>query len=93
MAPFRLCCVPIGASGFPITALREVNTLLKCKHENIVSVQEIVVGSNMDLIYIVMEFIEHDLKSLLETMKQPFAPSEVRPCVLWQRRRDCVRGP
>ena len=25
--------------GFPITALREINTLLKCKHENIVSVQ------------------------------------------------------
>lgn len=64
--------------GFPITALREINTLLKCKHENIVSVQEIVVGNTMDSIFIVMEFIEHDLKTLLETMKTPFAPSEVK---------------
>ena len=34
--------------------------------------QEIVVGSNMDKIYIVMDYVEHDLKSLMETMKQPF---------------------
>ena len=26
----------------------------------------------MDKIYIVMDFIEHDLKSLMETMQQPF---------------------
>lgn len=36
------------------------------------SLQEIVVGSNMDKIYIVMDYVEHDLKSLMETMKQPF---------------------
>lgn len=36
--------------------------------------QEIVVGSNMDKIYIVMNYVEHDLKSLMETMKQPFLP-------------------
>ena len=34
--------------------------------------QEIVVGSNMDKIYIVMDYVEHDLKSLMETMKVPF---------------------
>ena len=34
--------------------------------------QEIVVGSNMDKIFIVMDYVEHDLKSLMETMKQPF---------------------
>lgn len=34
--------------------------------------QEIVVGSNMDKIYIVMDFVEHDLKSLMENMKNPF---------------------
>lgn len=56
--------------GFPITSLREVNTLLKGQHENIVTVREIVVGSNMDKIYIVMDYVEHDLKSLMETMRQ-----------------------
>ena len=34
--------------------------------------QEIVVGSNMDKIYIVMDYVEHDLKALMETMKEPF---------------------
>ena len=26
----------------------------------------------MDKIYIVMEYVEHDLKTLMESMKQPF---------------------
>uniref|UniRef100_T1IJC7 cyclin-dependent kinase n=1 Tax=Strigamia maritima TaxID=126957 RepID=T1IJC7_STRMM len=64
--------------GFPITSLREVNTLLKAQHPNIVTVREIVVGSNMDKIYIVMDYVEHDLKSLMETMKQPFIIGEVK---------------
>ncbi|XP_070207735.1 cyclin-dependent kinase 11B-like isoform X2 [Littorina saxatilis] len=64
--------------GFPITALREINTLLKAQHTNIVTVREIVVGSNMDKIYIVMDYVEHDLKSLMETMKSPFLVGEVK---------------
>ena len=34
--------------------------------------QEIVVGSNMDKIYIVMDYVEHDLKVLMEHMTQGF---------------------
>eukprot|EP00729_Bicosta_minor_P001155 gene1155-12043_t len=70
-------------SGFPITALREINTLLKCKHENIVAVQEILVGSTPDQIFVAMEFVEHDMKSLLETMTQPFLAREVK-CLMLQ---------
>lgn len=72
--------------GFPVTSLREINTLLKCRHPNIVSVREIVVGSNMDKIFIVMEYVEHDLKSLMDTMKsrkQSFVPGEVK-CLIQQ---------
>ncbi|KAI4460891.1 cell division protein kinase [Holotrichia oblita] len=72
--------------GFPITSLREINTLLKGQHPNIVTVREIVVGSNMDKIFIVMDYVEHDLKSLMETMrhkKQMFTPGEVK-CLLKQ---------
>lgn len=72
--------------GFPITSLREINTLLKGQHSNIVTVREIVVGSNMDKIFIVMDYVEHDLKSLMETMrnkKQGFVPGEVK-CLLQQ---------
>uniref|UniRef100_A0A8B9LIY4 cyclin-dependent kinase n=1 Tax=Astyanax mexicanus TaxID=7994 RepID=A0A8B9LIY4_ASTMX len=68
--------------GFPITSLREINTILKAQHTNIVTVREIVVGSNMDKIYIVMNYVEHDLKSLMETMKQPFLPGEVKTLMI-----------
>lgn len=56
--------------GFPITSLREINTLLKAQHPNIVTVREIVVGSDMDKIYIVMDYVEHDLMSFMKRMKQ-----------------------
>lgn len=67
--------------GFPITSLREINTLLKGQHPNIVTVREIVVGCNMDKIFIVMDYVEHDFKTLMETMKaknQSFLPAEVK---------------
>lgn len=72
--------------GFPITSLREINTLLKAQHPNIVTVREIVVGSNMDKIFIVMDYVEHDLKSLMETMKSKnrcFSSGEIK-CLLQQ---------
>lgn len=50
---------------------------LRCPQSH--ALQEIVVGSNMDKIYIVMNYVEHDLKSLMETMKQPFLPGTARP--------------
>ena len=31
----------------------------------------------MDKIYIVMDYVEHDLKSLMENMKEPFLIGEV----------------
>lgn len=68
--------------GFPITSLREINTLLKAQHNNIVTVREIVVGSNMDKIYIVMDYVEHDLKSLMEVMKHPFLVGEVKTLMI-----------
>jgi cell division cycle 2-like protein len=55
--------------GFPITALRELSTLISLKHENIVTVKEIVYGSSLDKIYVVMEYLDHELKSILEDRK------------------------
>lgn len=51
--------------GFPLTSIREIRILMECKHENIVNVKEIVVGKDVDSIFIVMEYLEHDLKGLL----------------------------
>ncbi|KAH9279255.1 Cyclin-dependent kinase 11B [Echinococcus granulosus] len=69
--------------GFPITSLREINTLMKAQHENIVTVREIVVGFDLDKIYLVMEYVEHDLKSLMEIMSGPFTVGQVK-CLLIQ---------
>lgn len=34
-------------NGFPITALREINALMTCRHENVVNVREVVVGDTL----------------------------------------------
>jgi cell division cycle 2-like protein len=63
--------------GFPITALREINILLALQHPNIVRVKEMVVGSSIDKIYMVMEYCENDLKMCMKTSKQSFSTAEV----------------
>jgi cell division cycle 2-like len=34
-------------SGFPITALREINALMTCRHDNVVGIREVVVGDTL----------------------------------------------
>ncbi|CAD6905059.1 unnamed protein product [Tilletia laevis] len=69
-------------NGFPITSLREIRTLMEARHPNVVQVKEIVVGDTLLQIYIVMEFVEHDLKTLLSTMRTPFLQSEIKTLML-----------
>lgn len=80
-------------NGFPITSLREISTLMAARHPNIVNIREIVMGdslsqfrsleSNSDgRVFIVMDFIEHDLKALMENMREPFLQSEVKTLML-----------
>ncbi|KAK0233471.1 Pkinase-domain-containing protein [Armillaria fumosa] len=69
-------------NGFPITALREVNALMACHHENVVRVREVVVGDTLTQVFVVMDFIEHDLKSLLTLMPAPFLQSEIKTLTL-----------
>ncbi|KAK6904775.1 hypothetical protein I203_105591 [Kwoniella mangroviensis CBS 8507] len=65
--------------GFPITSLREVMALMQAgEHPNVVGVREIVVGDTLNQVFIVMPFIEHDLKTLLADMPHPFLQSEVK---------------
>jgi cell division cycle 2-like len=33
--------------GFPITALREINALMVCRHDNVVRIREVVVGETL----------------------------------------------
>ncbi|CAI6340481.1 unnamed protein product [Periconia digitata] len=64
--------------GFPITAMREIAILQRARHTNIVSLHEILTGSASDEVVLVMEFLEHDLKTLQEDMPEPFLASETK---------------
>ncbi|CEM02536.1 unnamed protein product [Vitrella brassicaformis CCMP3155] len=68
--------------GFPITSLREISILLNMQHENIVDVKEVVVGKSPTHIFMVMEYMEHELKALLEDMKNSFSVAEVKALLL-----------
>ncbi|KXN89880.1 Cyclin-dependent kinase 11B [Leucoagaricus sp. SymC.cos] len=69
-------------NGFPITALREIYSLMTCRHENVVRIREVVVGDTLTQVFVVMDFIEHDLKTLLTNMPAPFLQSEIKTLVL-----------
>jgi cell division cycle 2-like protein len=64
--------------GFPITALREIAILQKARHPNIVDLKEVLSGDTPEECVLVMEFVEHDLKTLQESMHDPFVASEVK---------------
>ncbi|KAF2654499.1 Pkinase-domain-containing protein [Lophiostoma macrostomum CBS 122681] len=64
--------------GFPITALREISMLQKARHAHIVDLREVVMGDSFDEVVLVMEFLEHDLKTLQDNMADPFGESEVK---------------
>ncbi|KAJ6977680.1 hypothetical protein NC653_029547 [Populus alba x Populus x berolinensis] len=68
--------------GFPLTSLREINILMSFDHPSIVRVKEVVMG-DLDSVFMVMEYMEHDLKGLMQAMKQPFSTSEVK-CLMLQ---------
>ncbi|RPA79945.1 kinase-like protein [Ascobolus immersus RN42] len=72
-----------GEAGFPLTSLREIQVLMRgSEHRNLVGLKEMVVGESLDSVYIVMPFLPHDLKALLDTMPEPFLPSEIKTLVL-----------
>ena len=49
--------------GFPVTAIREIKLLQSLKHENVVSLQEVMVEHND--CFMVFEYLSHDLTGLL----------------------------
>ncbi|XP_065207006.1 cyclin-dependent kinase 10 [Planococcus citri] len=70
-------------NGLPISGLREISILLTCRHENIVHLKEVVVGRSLESIFLVMEYCEQDLASLLDNMQTPFSESQVK-CIIIQ---------
>jgi cell division cycle 2-like protein len=72
--------------GFAVTALREINTLFSVqRHANIVGMEEVVLGSTLDKVYMVLQYLPHNLRDYIESL-QPgafFTQGEVK-CMLQQ---------
>ncbi|GAM19373.1 hypothetical protein SAMD00019534_025480 [Acytostelium subglobosum LB1] len=68
--------------GMPLTSLREIELLKQLNHPNIVRLLEVVVGSSVDSIYLVFEYVEHDIAALVDHINKPFKESEVKCFIL-----------
>ncbi|KAK8738581.1 hypothetical protein OTU49_003949 [Cherax quadricarinatus] len=73
--------------GMPISGLREIMLLQSCNHPNIVCLKEVVVGRSLESIFLVMEYCEQDLASLLDNMQTPFMEAQVK-CIMIQPTLD-----
>ena len=69
--------------GFPITSIREINILLLINHENIVKVKEVVIGNSLEKVFVVMEYLDYELKALISDKKYTFNLSHLK-CILIQ---------
>ncbi|KAL3314552.1 hypothetical protein Ciccas_006825 [Cichlidogyrus casuarinus] len=69
--------------GIPISTLREITLLMNLKHPNVVQLREVVVGRALDSIFLVMEYCEQDLASILDNISNPFTESQVK-CIMLQ---------
>lgn len=67
--------------GFPVSSIREISILLEIHHPNIVQCREVVVGNTLQHVFMVMEYVEHELKVLL--VQHAFAVAEQK-CLLRQ---------
>ena len=62
--------------GIPSTAIREISILKQLKHPNIVTLVDLIHGEKK--LYLVFEFMEHDLKKFLDLNNGPLSPPLVK---------------
>ena len=62
--------------GIPSTAIREISILKQMHHQNIIKLIEIINGEKK--LYLVFEFMEHDLKKYLDLNGGPLPPKLVK---------------
>lgn len=69
--------------GIALSSLREINILLNLRHENVVCLLDVAAGRNINDTFLVMEYCEQDLASLLDNMQAPFSEAQVK-CIMLQ---------
>ncbi|WVO18708.1 hypothetical protein L204_106428 [Cryptococcus depauperatus] len=62
--------------GFPVTAMREIKLLQSLRHKNVLKLVEMVVEKGS--VYMVLEYMEHDLTGLLSHPHLKFTPAHVK---------------
>jgi len=75
--------------GFPITAIREIKILKEMRNDHIIRLKEIVVSRATDYnkgkgsIYLVMDFMDHDLTGLMNKHLRWFSEAQIK-CYMQQ---------
>ncbi|XP_012289017.1 cyclin-dependent kinase 2 [Orussus abietinus] len=69
------------SEGVPSTAIREISLLKELVHPNVVQLLDVVEGEKH--LYLVFEFLQQDLKKLLDSVKTGLEPMLVKS-YLWQ---------
>ncbi|KAK9678605.1 hypothetical protein RND81_11G222400 [Saponaria officinalis] len=68
--------------GFPITAVREIKILTKLHHENVIRLKEVVTSDDKSKycgnVYLVFEYMDHDLTGLSERPGQRFSIPQIK---------------
>ncbi|KAF9955699.1 kinase subunit of RNA polymerase II carboxy-terminal domain kinase I [Mortierella alpina] len=67
--------------GFPITAMREIKLLQSLSHRHVVSLKELMVSKGA--VYMVFEYMDHDLTGILAHPNLKFRPEHVK-CLMKQ---------
>lgn len=62
--------------GFPITALREIKILQSLSHENVVALLDL--AAEKDALYIIFEYMEHDLAGIIHHPSINFTHTHIR---------------
>jgi cell division cycle 2-like protein len=69
--------------GFPITSIREINILFKLNHENLIKIKEVVYGSSIENVYAVMEYMDYELKALINEKSYVMTLAQIK-CLMLQ---------
>lgn len=64
--------------GFPITAMREIKLLQMLRHPNVVRLHEMMTTSIRGSVYMVFEYMEHDLNGVLHHPDIRFTPAHLK---------------
>lgn len=52
-------------------------------HQNIINVREMVINPDNKAVYMVMDYMDYDLRNILDNMKLPFILEEIK-CIMFQ---------